>query len=335
MDLGTLILDRVIVHEVPKPDEGDAPVLSEASSDSDREVEEFFVRRLAASVRGAGFDAVFQDAPTSPVPRAILELLRDPEEAPLVLHSRRMAEHLHGLQTDANSTGLLVAALGTVGGLRCVAILKVERQAGVLVEQDTTDRGLRKYQLAHIGNLLLSEKMRVFKSALFVHVGDELEDVLIRVTDDQMGLAGMAAFFLDRFLGCTFAGNPAFQTRAFINATSDLINTEITDSVDQMDLRLALTSEMARKVPTIDPRRFAREHVPNVLTQKFMERLGTYNCPRTPFKKDTAFVSNFLAKTRLAYKRGAVVITPPDELGKSVKVHQRGVDIRDDLKKLR
>ncbi|UJR78525.1 nucleoid-associated protein [Sandaracinus amylolyticus] len=332
MDLGTLSFEKLIVHEVPQKGDGEVRLATDLT-ERDEAVEQFFVGRLRAAVPTAGFDARFLDSTESPVPNGVHALTGGTGD--LVGLSQEMARHLHTIQSRANSPGLLVVAVGTVVRSPCVAVLKVERHDGLVVSPEETSAGLR-FILSHIRNLVLSDKMRIFKSALFVQTGRHRADIRISVTDDQLtGGKTVAQFFLERFLGCTFAGNPRVQTQSFVDAVKDFANHAELSTEERVGLRVALASELGSSRIAITPRSFARDHVPEGQHEEFLAKLTVHGVPEVRFPKDTELVKSIMRKMTMETEKGIVVVSPIDEVGTTVDVGPERIVVNDRLKSQR
>jgi hypothetical protein len=96
IDLGRLIVERLIVHEVPtRPARGDGPkpVLSEIDSPLTPELRNYFKERIVGSLTTAAYDVVFDPASGSPVPGLVTEYLGDGRS--FVAKSVAIAQHLY------------------------------------------------------------------------------------------------------------------------------------------------------------------------------------------------------------------------------------------------
>ena len=235
MELGTLQLAKLIVHEVPNrpTNGGGSPVIhSQVESALDAELRNYFREKIIASLQSAGFQVKFESHTPSPVPDLVSDYLLG-KTSDFVSMSQRIADHLYESQTGVNSAGLLCLAEVALAGMRGIAILKVDKESAVRVEPVNLE-GNSTFNLEHVRNLMLSQRTRVFKAGLFAvqpSPGISFE-VHGTVSDNQRGYAPLtevADFFLRRFLGCTLVGSPDVTTKQFFQATEGFIATEVSD----------------------------------------------------------------------------------------------------------
>lgn len=204
VDLGTLGIVSVIVHEVPErwaTGPSAPPFLSEAESALTPTLQHYIRERIIGSLAKAAYEVLFDPSATSPV-RSLTEDHLGPQTMDFVAMSQQMANHLYTCQTGVNSAGLLVVGSITLGGARALAILKLEKESGVRVRQDVTGEGRRTLSMEHIRELMLTDKTKVFKAGLFFSTTDGSVEGL--VSDKQRGYlpqTEIADFFLRSFLG--------------------------------------------------------------------------------------------------------------------------------------
>lgn len=74
------------------------------------------------------------------------------------------------LQSKVNSSGLLAIALGQASGAPTLAIIKLEPERGVHYAISTVD-GRHTVDLELLRNLTLTDKTKVYKTALFENGG--------------------------------------------------------------------------------------------------------------------------------------------------------------------
>jgi len=342
MDLGSFVVNSVIVHDVPKPEPGrptTGPLLSDVESELDAELRNFFSERIVRSL-GKGFDVVFDEATTSPVPVIVNLALADPP-ADFVKASQAIAMHLFSSQSRVNSPGLLTVIDGEVDHQRCLAILKLEREQGLRAHQDRTAAGVT-FTLEHLRELMLTEGTRVFKAALFQQFGDEVNSVVGLASDNQRGYlprVEVAGFFLSRFLGCRLRDAPRLATKAFFIATQEFINSRVADPVLKKQYEVALLTEMNSNRSVIDPGAFAREHMAAEFRQPLIQHLIAEAAPAAPFPKDIDLIATQVRQMVIEFNGGLSLTGTPEgfgavELRTSPQGQQEAV-IRDSVKNVR
>src|SRR5437762_3215997 len=138
-DLGTFAIDKLILHDVPKKyrgggEEQPEPDLSEIESLLTPELKNYFQERIATSLGAARFEVVYDPAATSAVPPLIFDNLGS-RSRDFVALSREMAQHLHSCQTARNPGGLLTVIEGVIEAMPALAIMKLEKEQGVRINQ--------------------------------------------------------------------------------------------------------------------------------------------------------------------------------------------------------
>lgn len=308
MDLASFFISDVIVHEIPrKPPQGD-PVpeleLSEVVAPTDTPVRNFFRERIADTLRKHGHEVEVDETQTSPVPAWIRRFVA--AEADLVEMSKDMAKHLYAQQTNVQPEGLLVVAGGTVQGERALAILKLQKEEGARVLRQEHE-GQTTLNIQHLRELMLTQRTRVFKAAVF-HTGPE-DQILGLVSDEQM--LDLAAFFLERFLGCRLARRPSVVTKDFQVTATRFINDQVSDDAQKLRYHNALQVELNSHKETIRPRDWIEEHVDQDHRQLFEDALREADLPLDTFPKDIARLKPAsLSQTRALTARGLRLTAP-------------------------
>ncbi|HKU23136.1 MAG TPA: nucleoid-associated protein, partial [Terriglobales bacterium] len=266
IDLGLLQVRRVIFHDVPKrrshaPDAG-GPVLSEVESPITPGMRAYLRDRIVSSIGSSrSFEIQFDPSSTSPVPRHI-QLLANDITVDLVNISQEIARHLYGIQTGINPPGLLAVIDCGLDSGNAISVLKIEREEGVRLDQQTVG-GKKTYNIQHLHDLILTENTRLFKIALFVQVGD---DIQAAACDFQRGYTvgrELADFFLRKFLGCLLAEDPEVQTKRFYEIAMEFFNAQLKGKPLQLAKVYGhLTSELSSEQPRINPKKFAENYLP-------------------------------------------------------------------------
>ena len=142
VDIGTFIVNRVVIHQIPKArksEKDENPVgYSDAPSPLDAGQRAYFRSRIIRSLQKA-FDVERDASVVSPVPDLMLDYFvnhaDDANDDAFVAMSQEIAEHLHRSQGGSSSAGLVAVIDGTIGSGqragRCLAVLKLEMEPGV------------------------------------------------------------------------------------------------------------------------------------------------------------------------------------------------------------
>ena len=324
IDVSQISLGRAIFHNVPSgPADDTRPLtMSRIESPLNNQAKNYFRQKLVATLTNGAFPVVFDDQSTSVVPRLVLKITTTDDQQ-FVGDSQVMAQHLYELQNRTNASGVLAVAEVDVSGRRAVAIVKLEHEEGARAIP-TDYRGELTFDVEHLQNLILTDKTRIFKAALFTQCGTELGSIEGKASDNQIARgtrSTVADFFLHKFLGCRLQEDPATVTHNFVKTTQDWINAEVVDPSKQTDYTLAMLTEVKRNVDVIDPELFAREHLDLEHSQNFVEYIDDHGVPTVAFPKDISLVDKQMKKVSMTLESGLTVIGPPAAFEEKVKTH--------------
>lgn len=310
MDLGTFRIESLIVHDVPRhrvghEEEAEDVLLSDAPSELDAALRNFFTERITRSLSEKNAYEVERDPESkSPIPDEVLSVITASKEtldAALAESSQVMAHHLFACQTGNNPAGLLIVCTGEVDGRRAVSILKLEREDAIRVER-VGEPGHRSFNVQHLRDLMLGKNTRVFKASIFAipeGAGDDLDG---RVSDTQTEAhVDVARFFLSTFLGCRLKVAPDNATKAFFDNTQDFINT-VEDGERKARYEIALIAAMNLPQRTMTP-----DIVLNQLEvedrQSYQEYLVEHGVLMGRFEKDTRLVAPQIRRMIIDFER--------------------------------
>lgn len=324
IDLGKCHVERLIVHEVP-----DRPaaakvlklVLSEIESTLTADLRNYFTERISTSLSEAAFEVIFDPASPSPVPALVLNFLTV-NGADFVAMSQAFAHHLYTSQTGVNPAGLLIVAELSYAQRRALAILKLEKEQGVRVRQ-TTHHEKHTFSIEHLRDLMLTERTRVFKVGAFVPRGKTLETIEGLVSDKQRGYrpkTEVAAFFLNKFLGCTLAEEADVATKRFFQATEQFINEQVADPIQKARYHMALLAELQSERGSVRPRHFAEINFKVTDRQPFVDFIQSHGVSTSPIEKDVSLIQTQLQRMQIDFRSGIAVFGTPESFEQHVKM---------------
>jgi hypothetical protein len=326
--------DEVIIHDIPRRFVHQAAqqlTFSTAAEAVGPPLKGFLERKVVGSLGRQGFDVQRDPALPSPVPQQIADLLDDGTR--LVDVSKEMAQALYTAQTGVSPEGLLAVVLGKIDGNPAVAMLKVERLQGVRVEQRQ-----QSLTLQYINDLVLNEKTRVFKAAVFEKRGQSLDTLDGRVADDQRGLevnADVASFWLSTFLGCRFKVEPRIATRDFFSATESFIDEEVSSPERKARYAIALQAQMHSMTRDIVPIAFAQSgfEADDVAAYRSFMTARLVSVAEA-FEKDNSLISNQLSRLRIDYESGLMLLGPSEQVDGLVELGDGRTVIQDNVKRV-
>ncbi len=340
-------ISRIIVHDIPrrlKASTGDIPIYSEVESPLDGptgpQLRAFFRDRIVECANSSGaLDVVFDANASSVVPGLVTDWLQGPS-ADLVAMSKQIGEHLHRSQPGASPPGLVTVIDCPLSADPAIAVLKLERDEGVRLQQLKVD-GQPTFSIERIPDLMLTQRTKVFKLAIFTRGSDGVVRGL--VVDHQRGYfekAEVATYFLRDFLGCALQQEPSVVTKHFSDAAQEYFNDQIPDPELRSQLMLHLVSEMLRATPTLSPRKFAEDYIPLSNRQAFLDHLKTSSVSDTPFPKDISQMKRHLSRVAYEFASGITILGSQEVLEERMKLSMTDngstkVEIEDQLKQIR
>lgn len=325
-DFGTLRVERVIIHDIPRHkagEEGIEPVLSEVESALTQELKNYFREKINGSVTSSSaFDVIFNPTTTSPVPQHVCDCVNDDGQE-FINISQQIARHLFNIQSGINSKGLLAFVDCRLQGQRALSILKLEREEGVRLLTTTVD-GRHTFNLDLIKELMLTGKTRLFKIGLFVQPGATIDSVEGVVCDYQRFAAKteVADFFLSKFLGCQLTIVPDVATKHFFLTSEQFCNEEIPDPELRGQYLTHLFSELTSQRGSINPRTFAEDSLQEPDRQRYLTYLEEHETPVTAFNKDTNLIDTRIKLMNVQFASGVNITAPNDVFQERVRLTQ-------------
>jgi 37-kD nucleoid-associated bacterial protein len=340
VNLTTFFVESLIVHDVPRRTSeatAGAIVFSDAPSELDASLRNFFRERTIRSLTRQAYEVQRDPDQGSPVPRHVLDILADPEK--LVARSQEIARHLWASQTGVNPAGLLVVILGKLEDAACVSILKLEREDAIRVAQTERD-GHVSFNIAHLRDLMLGKNTKLFKASLFTASGEDMNGL---VSDDQRGYdphSEIAQFFLRRFLGCRLKRANDVTTKAFFEASQDWINSEVVDETKKARYEIALLAQMNAPSRTIAIKDFAEASLDTEDRTPYKEYVGARGVPSTSIAKDNNLIELRIRQLTYATTQGLRLTGTHEKMQELVEVKPDGpdgpvIEVRDGLKDVR
>ncbi|RPJ55213.1 MAG: hypothetical protein EHM23_26905 [Acidobacteria bacterium] len=319
-DLGLLVVEQIIIHEVPQTSltgETDGPVLSDVESPITPEIKGMLRARIIGGVgsRKQAVDIEWNPQSDSPVP----DLIRDCFDSGLgfVEMSQQLANHLFESQPGISPAGLLAVIRCSLDRNTVLAILKIEREEGArLLEQMSS--GKRTFDIQHLTDLILTPKTRLFKLAVFVRLPNAYEAV---ACDNQRSYSEnrvLADFFL-HFLGCKLAEAPNVATKNFYDTTARYLTDWFREDPETHALTYNhLVSALTSNIQSLSARQFAEDYLPPPARRPYLDYLKKHGVGDRVFDVDTSMITYRLRKTVYAFRSGASLIVPAEAAQKTV-----------------
>lgn len=335
------VVDAVMVHDVPEKKHQQAVVLTDTPIALDDDLRDYFSGKIVASLGFRGLEVVADSNADPTVRAAVARIGADP--LVLAAESQTIARRLDHIQDARNPAGLLAVVSGRVADQACVAILKLEREEGLRVRVRLVD-GRRTIDMEHLRDLTLTDKTKVFKTAILVTSAPDRPDLVVgRASDDQRSLIegdGVANFFLAKFLGCKLKVNPAIATRAFFEAVETFINEDVASPEKRAKYHLELLQALEGPVLDVQPRRFAERSVESNDQPALLANVAARGLDLdSTFARDIGLIERRLRGFKLVFESGIVVVGGAEDLRDRIELRDNdsrnpGADINDTIRRL-
>lgn len=320
-EVSLLIIDKIIVHDVPKHkknDESKTVDYSEKESKLTNELKTFFKDKLTEIITKRGFQVVFDIETVSPIP-TLVSGLNSSHRRPIVNTSKDIAKHLLDIQTGNNPPGIVVVIEGTINSKNVCAILKLERDEGARLHKNQSKHII---DIEAVKDLMLTKKTRLYKAGLFFNRNDYSVEFDGFVSDNQLEIDSptiVAKFFLEKYLGCKIFGDTRTATKDFFEVTKDYIS-RVEDPIKKAKYYEHLLSYSNKPDKTINPKEFCNDYLEAEDKQKYENHLIQHHIKIEPFIKDTELIQSHLKKMMIDFENDVSVISRNGELGNKIKL---------------
>lgn len=326
IDLHTLTVNRIIVHDIPKHKKGDSsaqPNYSEQESDLPDGLRSFFKDKVVSALSS---DKAFKicydgDNSESPASWVIGDIIKD-HKGEFVSKSKTIAEHLFKIQVGINAAGILLVIFGKVSGFNTCMILKLERDSGAQLVLNTQTKS---FNIKEVHDLMLTNKTRIFKVALFINREDFKTKFDGLVMDYQINVKekkDASTYFISDFLGCKPFEDPKITTQKFFNLTRTYIDT-IDDVLHRAKYIQDLNSYLQKNSQILNPKEFAEDYFKTSKHKEdYKSFLESKKFKFSSFPKDTQLINNKFKKIVVTFENDISIVGNKGTFNKNVKLEK-------------
>ncbi|MCK9581184.1 MAG: nucleoid-associated protein [Methanoregula sp.] len=331
-DIGSLEIEKIIFHEVKKQKIGpkkDPPIFSEIESDLDDAAKNVIKSRIILTIGSPkSHDIIFSSGDSSPVPEIVKYFLKKRNNdssniiPDFVKKSKIIAQHLNNIQTGVNPGGFVTIIIGKNKKYNLVALLKIERDEGVRLEETVKD-GKKTFKINNIKDLILTKNTKFFKISLFRSDTTEEGKYSGMICDNQLsGKTDYANFFLKQFLGCNLTDDPLIKTQDFYDVSMNFFKQKVDDPVTQSKYRLHLFSYLSNEGNMIQPRKFASSALQTNHRDSYEKYLIDKGVGIKDIIRNTALIDRSIKSMFLEFENGIKIIGNQDKFEENVKTEQ-------------
>jgi hypothetical protein len=325
IDTTTIQIERIIVHDIPKHKKGEdgiTPNLSEQESKLTDGLRKFFKDKVVQSLSSdKSFKICFDEQNESPISWISNEFLKS-DGSNIVLQSKAITKHLFDIQVGYNAAGILVVIFGKLNSVNTCIILKLEKDKGA---QLTLDPKTHSYNIAEVEDLMLTQKTKIFKVAMFILRDDfkvKFDGLIMDYQIDIKEKKEVTTWFIDKFLGCRAFEDPKITTQHFYNYTRAYINA-LEEDIDRAKYIQDLNSYVQKNSLTLNPKEFADDYLISTAHRNdYKNFLQTKNFSFTSFPKDLSQIDRQVKKITLTFDNDISIVGNKGTFDKKVKLEK-------------
>lgn len=311
IDLSSILIERIIVHDIPKhlKDSLDvAPNYSSNESKLSDGMRLFFKDKLVQALGSdKAFKICFDDSKESPISWIVEQILKSKGKEH-VERSKAIAKHLFEIQVGSNAAGILVVIFGKVDDFNTCAILKLEMDKGAQLVLDPTTRS---YDIEEVHNLMLTQKTKIFKVAMFIlreNFSAKYDGIIMDYQIDIKAKKEVTTWFIEKFLGCIAFEDPKITTQKFYNLTRSYIDTH-DDPIKKAKYLQDLNSYVQKNTKTISAKEFADDYLVDTPDRNnYKNFLESKKFKFTTFQKDLTQINRQVKKIAIVFENDISII---------------------------
>ncbi|MBN1969536.1 MAG: nucleoid-associated protein [Candidatus Delongbacteria bacterium] len=325
IDTSTILIERIIVHDIPKHKKGETgfePVYSEQESKLTDGLRNFFKDKVVQSLSSdKAFKICFDEENASPISWITNEFLNS-DGSKIVSQSKAITKHLFEIQVGYNAAGILVLIFGKVNYFNTCIILKLEKDKGA---QLTLDLKTHSYNIAEVEDLMLTQKTKIFKVAMFIlrdNFKVKFDGLIMDYQIDIKEKKEATTWFIEKFLGCRAFEDPKITTQHFYNYTRTFIDT-IPDDINKAKYVQDLNSYVQKNTLTLNPKEFADDYLTTTEHKNdYRNYLLTKKFNFSAFPRDITQIEKHVKKITLAFENDISIIGNKGTFDKKVKLEK-------------
>jgi hypothetical protein len=325
IDTTTILIERIVVHDIPKHKKGEKgiePIYSQEESKLTDGLRMFFKDKVVQSLNSdKSFKICFDEDNPSPISWIANEVLTS-DGSNIVSQSKALTKHLFDIQVGYNAAGILVVVFGKVNSMNTCIILKLEKDRGA---QLTLDPKTKSFNIAEVEDLMLTQKTKIFKVAMFIlrdNFKAKFDGLIMDYQIDIKEKKEVTTWFIDKFLGCRAFEDPKITTQHFYNYTRTYIDT-IPDDINRAKYIQDLNSYVQKNTLTLNPKEFAEDYLTTTEHRNdYRNYLQTKKFNFTSFPKDLSQIDRQVKKITLAFDNDISIVGNKGTFDKKVKLEK-------------
>jgi len=324
IDTGLLIMNKIVIHDVPKHKKGDTvikPIFSENESEVSDVLKLLFKEKVNSALqRDTAFRICYDSGLKSTVPLFISKIMQNDDD--FIAQSRAITQSLFDIQKGYNSAGIVMIIKGEISKFPICIILKLERDKGAQLKLDAKTK---TFNATEIENLMLTEKSKMYKVALFINQSDfnvQYDGMIFDFQNNINNKKDLNTFFMGDFLDCKPFKDPRVTTKEFYKLTYTYIET-IEDPVTKAKYLDDLNSYLQMNKPTVSPKEFVEDYFLDTQHKNdYQSFLEQKEFGFESFVKDTSLINKEIKKIIIDFENGISIIGKKGSFENKVKLEQ-------------
>ncbi|MFV8269508.1 nucleoid-associated protein [Flavobacterium sp. GT2N3] len=325
IDTGTILIEKIIVHSIPKHKKDDfteKPQLSEHESSLPDDLRIFFKEKVVQSLDSNKELRVCYDVDSvSPISTHINQIIST-NGKDLISESKAMAEYLYKIQDGQNASGILVIIYGKINDNGTCIIIKLERDEGAQLELDPITKS---FNIKNVKDLMLTKKTKIYKVGLFIDKSNfnvKYDGSTADLQIDPKSKKVVTTWFIEKFLGCIPVQNPKTTTKKFYDYTTTYIQ-EIDDPIKKAKYTQDLNSYLQKNSHNISAREYANDYMETVDKEKYGRYLKEKDFRMSEFPKDLDYIEAKIKTITMVFTNDISIIGKKGTFDKNVKLENQ------------
>src|SRR6185503_3492936 len=323
IDLSSISIERIIVHDVPKHAKNDLsiqPNYSDEESSLSDGLKLFFKDKI---IQALGSDKAlkicFDDNSASPISYIVANTLLS-NGSTVIEQSKLLAKHLFEIQVGSNAAGILVVIYGKINDSNGFFVLKLEMDQGAQLKLNPATKS---YSIEEVKYLMLTQKTRIFKVAMFFSRSDfksKFDGILMDFQINIKAKKEVQTWFIEKFLGCVAYEDPKFTTKRFYNLTRSFIDLQKDDILRTKYLQ-DLNSYVQKNSQTLSPKEFGDDYLTSTdHRNEYKAFLESKHFKYNSFQKDLSQIDNQVKKITIIFENDISLIGNKGTFANKVKL---------------
>jgi hypothetical protein len=323
IEIGSLAIEKIIVHDIPRHLKGNLsvePTYSEKESSLTDGLRLFFKDKIVSSLKSdKAIKICYDTSKDSPISWLVKELLTSNCED-IVTISKKMTRYLFEIQEGLNVAGILVFIFGKINSFSTCIILKLERDNGAQLKLNPVTKS---YNIDEVKDLMLTQRTKVFKVAMFLLTDDfnvKFDGIIMDYQIEMKNKRVVTTWFIEKFLGCKAFEDPKIMTHNFYNYTRQYLYT-IENVLDKAKYIQDLNSYVQKNNTMLNPEEFADDYFSSTdHKDDYKSYLESKKFSFSAFIKDTSQIESQLKKFVVEFENDISIVGKRGTFNKNVKL---------------